>query len=281
MNVTVIGGGSFIAQALRRHCTADAGWRFLGHGQALADTGWTQHSDIVVNCAFDDRLKDEDYRPEWDIDLSLARLVAMQPGVRYVMLSSRTVYGPRAALGRLHEKLCTAPQSRYAIAKRNTEQSLSVLLGERLTIFRLGNIFGSELMPGRRNFFAQALRSLRDRDHISLDISPFVERDFLPVDHCAAWLSDVTHKLRGGVFQLGAGFGTPVGRIAQWIIEGHGGGELRVSNMRELDAFWMDMAHTQETFDTPGVTLDEIRAACHAVGRSLRAARAAALGGVG
>ena len=270
MNVTVVGSGSFIAQALRR-CDASAGWRYLSHAEALAGAQWAHESDVVLNCAFDDRLKGSAYRPEWDIDLRLAEQLA--PHTRYVMLSSRTIYGPQPPDGtRLHEALPAAPHNLYAQAKQHTEAALARLLGEQLTVFRLGNIFGYEPQPQRRNFFAQALRSLRDQGRIALDISPFVERDFLPVEHCAAWLAAAIPQLRGGTFQLGAGYGTPVGRIAQWIIEGHGSGELLVTNLREFDAFWLDMRHTRAAYGALELPPEQLRAACRMAGQRLREA---------
>jgi len=278
MKVTVVGSGSFIAQALRR-CAAATDWRYLGHAEALADTAWARDSDVVLNCAFDDRLKDAEYQPSLDIDLRLARSVLPQAHLRYVMLSSRTVYGTAPADGRLHEHLPAAPRSPYAKAKWQTETALAEMLGERLTIFRLSNIFGHEDLPGRRNFFAQALRSLRGQGRIVLDISPFVERDFLPVEHCADQLAGAMRQLRGGTFHLGAGFGVPVGQISQWILEGFGSGELLVTNVREFDAFWLDMARTRAAFDTKTLTLEQLRAACHAVGQHLCEARAHAVAG--
>ena len=270
MKVTVIGAGSFIGQALRRE-NAARDWRFLGHAQALSDTGWSSDSDVVLNCAFDDRLKREDYRPEWDIDLRLAQLLQVQGHARYVMLSSRTVYGLAPTDERLHEALPTHPQNLYAHAKRHTEEALASLLGDRLTVFRLSNIYGFEPLQGRRNFFAIALNSLREQGLISLDINPFVQRDFLPVEHCAAWLCNVMPRLRGGTFNLGAGFATPVGRIAQWIIEGFGSGRLEVTDFREFDGFWLDMSSARAAFGALDLSPAQVREACNDVGRRLRA----------
>lgn len=278
MNVTVIGSGSFIAQALQR-CNASAGWRYLSHTNALADTAWVRTSDVVINCAFDDRLRSSEYRPEWDVDLQLALLVRSQAQTRYVLLSSRTVYGTGFSEGRLHESLRPAPQSLYAKAKWQTEKSLAQTLGERLTIFRLSNVFGYENTPGRKNFVAIALRTLRDEGRIVLDINPFVERDFLPVEHCAAWLATAVQRLRGGTFHLGAGYGTAVGRMAQWIIEGHGSGELLVTDLRDFDAFWLDMGHTREAFGPLHLSPVQLQTACRRAGLRLSDASRATLSG--
>ncbi|HRH30111.1 MAG TPA: sugar nucleotide-binding protein, partial [Aquabacterium sp.] len=247
MRVTVVGKSSLIAQALQAH-PAGAGWQFISHLQARQTHEWLDHTDLIINCAFDDRLKQEPYQPELDMDLWLAEQLRERPHIRYTMLSSRMAYGAPPPDGRLHTDLQSQPINLYGQAKWRTEQTLRELLGPRLLILRLSNIFGQEDVPGRRNFFAMALRSLREQGRIVLDISPFVERDFLPVDQLAQSLVHISQLWKSGLFNLGSGHGVPTGRIAQWLIEGHGRGELLINNLREHDAFWLDMSVTRQTF---------------------------------
>jgi UDP-glucose 4-epimerase len=253
--VTVVGQSSLIAQALRAQAATE-GWQFMSHVQARQDHAWLDHTDLIINCAFDDRLKQGPYQPELDMDLWLAQQLSERPQVRYTLLSSRMAYGTPPADGRLHTGLQPQPVNPYGQAKWQTEQALRGLLGHRLLILRLSNIFGQEDVPGRRNFFAMALRSLREQGRIVLDISPFVERDFLPVDQLARSLVHISQFWEGGLYNLGAGHGVPTGRIAQWLIEGHGRGELLVNNLREHDAFWLDMGATRQTFGIPPTTLE-------------------------
>lgn len=268
--VTVVGARSLIAQALKAQ-PACRDWRFLSHVDAFADTGWRDDTDVLLNCAFDNRLKTEPWQEALDVDVRLAHLILDRPAIRQVMLSSRMAYGPPPPDGRLVETATTAPVGLYGQAKRHTEQVLHTLLGERLMVLRLSNIFGNEALPGRQNFLAMALRSLRDHGRISLDMSPFVERDFLPVQQLAAWMPQVVQHWQGGLFNLGLGRGTPTGRIAQWLIEGHGSGELHVSAMREHDAFWLDMSHSRAAFALDAPDADLVKTHCHALGRALKA----------
>jgi len=268
-SVVVVGASSLIAGALKA-LPGTAAWRFIGHAEALADGGWLDGVDTVLNCAFDPRLKTGPYDAGFDVDLQLARLLRDWPAAHYIMLSSRLAYGPAPADGRLHETLVARPDRPYGIAKRRTEEALHALLGERLTILRLANVFGAEYRPGRQNFFAIALRSLRDEGRIVLDMSPFVGRDFVPVEELAAALLRVAAAPRPGLFNLGAGHATPTGRIAQWLIEGYGGGQMWVTDQREHDAFWLDMSATQYAFGIWRLPTDVIRARCHALGRALR-----------
>jgi UDP-glucose 4-epimerase len=267
--VTVVGKNSLIAQALKLQPGA-ADWQFISHVQAWQSHEWLDHTDQVINCAFDDRLKQEPYRAELDMDLWLAGQLRERPHVQYTLLSSRMAYGTPPADGRLHTALQPQPINLYGQAKWRTEKALRELLGDRLLVLRLSNIFGQEDVPGRRNFFAMALRSLREQGRIVLDISPFVERDFLPVDQLAQSLVHVSQFWQCGLFNLGAGHGLPTGRIAQWLIEGHGRGELLVNNLREHDAFWLDMSATRQTFGIPPTPAALIRERCLALGAALQ-----------
>lgn len=267
--VVVIGASSLIAQALQARPEA-AGWRFLGHAQALSSPAWLDGVRVVVNCAFDPRLKNGPYATAHDVDLRLAAALREIPGIRYVMLSSRLAYGPAGAGGRLHEALLAAPDRPYGIAKLTTEKALASLLGDRLTVLRLANVFGDEAVPGRQNFFAIALRSLRDKGRIVLDMSPFVTRDFIPVEELALAVAQVVRAPQPGLFNIGSGAGTPTGRIAQWLIEGFGDGEMVVSDMREFDQFWLDISAAQQAFGIAPVSSATLRARCMALGHRLR-----------
>jgi UDP-glucose 4-epimerase len=269
MRVTVVGKNSLIAQALQAQPAA-SGWQFISHVQARQGHQWLNHTDLIINCAFDDRLKQEPYQPELDMDLWLAEQLRERPHIRYTLLSSRMTYGAPPPDGRLHTALQPQPNNLYGQAKRQTEQTLRELLGRRLLILRLSNIFGQEDVPRRRNFFAMALRSLRDQGRIVLDISPFVERDFLPVDQLAQSLVHISQFWEPGLFNLGSGHGLPTGRMAQWLIEGHGRGELLVNNLREHDAFWLDMSATRQTFGIPPTPTALIRERCLALGAALQ-----------
>lgn len=269
MRVTVIGASGLIGRALQELETTNS-WLFLDHEQALHIHGWAPLTSTIINCAFDNRLKNEAYRSDLDFDLRLAKLLAPYHDIKYVMLSSRTVYGQAKKGGQLLEHQRPEPASHYGNAKLQTEKRLSELLGDRLTILRLGNIFGLELQAFRRNFFAIALQSLRDKSQISLDVCPFVERDFLAATDFAIQLALIAKNPSPGIFNVGAGLGTPVGRIAQWLIEGYGRGQLVITDMREFDDFWLNVEKAKKAFQLPSVTSSDIQCRCTEIGQKLR-----------
>jgi dTDP-4-dehydrorhamnose reductase/UDP-glucose 4-epimerase len=258
-----------IAGALRRHPLSRE-WTYLSHGQALTEPDRLLRATSVINLAFDSRLKTGPYDEAFDIDLQLARRLAGRP-VPYVMASTRMVYGAANGDPRLSEDMDARPTTRYGASKLETEKRLRAILGDQLTILRLSNIFDqSEAEGQRRSFFGLAMRTLEDENRIVFDMSPFVERDFLPAIVVAERLSAIAGRPVPGVFNLGAGFGVPTGRIAQWLIEGHGEGELVVVDLREFDAFWLDIAKAASTWQFPPFTERELRSHCQSAGAALR-----------
>src|SRR6185312_16044609 len=100
---------------------------------------------------------------------------------------------------------------------------LHALLDDRLVVLRLANVFDAEERYGERpRFFGMALSRLAREGCIAFDISPFVERDFLPAAVFAERLVRIVADPKPGIFNMGAGFPVAVGRIAQWLIAGRG-----------------------------------------------------------
>jgi UDP-glucose 4-epimerase len=186
--------------------------------------------------------------------------------IDYVMLSSRKVYAPSARP--LAEADPTAPQDRYGEHKLAIEQALRARLGERLTILRLANVFGYERGPERRTFLSLLLDGLADAGRIRFDMSPFTARDFLPVEACARVLARIVAAPPGGVLNLGSGIALPTGRLALWVLEGYGRGELVIESPREHDAFVLDVGRLRSLYGEP-TTMAELRESCLQLGRRL------------
>lgn len=202
-----------------------------------------------------------------DADLRLARRIGGRD-IAYVMLSSRKVYAPSDAP--LSETSPTVPRDAYGRHKLAVEHALRDLIGERLTVLRLANVFGYERAQGRRTFVATSLDSLAREGRIRYAMSPFVERDFLPVTAFADVLAKVVRTPPGGVLNVGSGIGLPAGRLALWILEGFGRGELVIASTEEKDAFVLDITRLAGLYGRP-CTLGTLRDACLAIGRRLAA----------
>ena len=202
-----------------------------------------------------------------DPDLRLARRIGERE-LAYLMLSSRKVYAPGA--GRSPRTRRPAPGDLYGRHKLAAEEWLRGRLGERLTVLRLANVFGYERQPGRRTFLSLSLDRLRREGEIRFDMSPFVARDFLPVERCARLLARIAQAPPGGVLNVGSGIGLPTGRLALWIIEGYGRGALVIGSPAEKDPFVLDVGRLTSLYGPP-CAYDELRRTCLELGRRLAA----------
>ncbi len=264
--ILIVGRGSFLAGEVLRALPA-ARVRAVGHDE-------TSRPDLldgvgcVVNFGRHPRLGQEGYRiGAMDPDLRLARRLGERE-IAYLMLSSRKVYAPSARA--LAEDAPTAPVDGYGRAKLAVEGRLRGLLGERLTILRLANVFGYERTPGRATFLASLLERLAKDGEVHYDISPFVVRDFLPVEAFVRLLLGLAQAPPGGILNVGSGIALPTGRLALWIIEGFGRGRLVINSPREHDGFVLDVTRLRALQGEP-CGLAELRARAVALGRRLAA----------
>ena len=72
----------------------------------------------------------------------------------------------------------------------------------------------------------------------------------------------------GGILNVGSGIALPTGRLALWLLEGYGRGELVIASPRERDAFVLDVGRLTRRYGSP-CTYDELRDACLELGRRL------------
>ena len=225
----------------------------------------------IVNFAFNPRLYREAYAPELDVDSQIAAKIAGRP-LRYILLSSRVVYGP-AVKWDAREDAETVGDGIYGANRVAVERSVLERLGpERLTVLRIANTIGYELQSGRREtFMSQLLGSLRERAEIRFDMSPSTRRDFITDDFFCSALRRLVEAGAEGVFNVGCGFPVPTGNVAEWIIEGFGAGRLVVESQDVRDEFYLNTTKLREA---TGLTTSpgELRERCLDIGRRLAGA---------
>lgn len=264
-SVLVVGKNSFIAGHLLKVLPKD-GVRAVSH-DALSRPDLLDGVGTVINAARHPASGQADYDLETlDPDLHLARRIG-ERDIDMIMLSSRKVYAPSDQP--LAETSPTSPIDAYGANKLRAEQYVARILGERLTILRLANIFGDERIPGRRSFLAMLLNRLGEQNQIRYDMSPFVERDFLPVEMVAMLLARIVREPPGGIMNIGSGLALPTGRLALWIMEGFGGGELLIDCPKEKDRFVLDIGKLEARFGKP-CSLDDLKQRCLALGKAVR-----------
>jgi len=264
-DILVVGKTSFIAGHLLNILPKDT-VRAVSH-EALEQPDLLDGIGTVINAARHPASNQTDYDLETlDPDVRLAKRIG-EHDIEMIMLSSRKVYAPSEQP--LHENSAIRPVDTYGANKLLAEQRVKTLLGERLTILRLANIFGDERVPGRRSFLAMLLNRLAEKNQIRYDISPFVERDFLPVETLAALLSKIVREPPGGIMNVGSGLSLPTGRLALWIMEGFGGGELLIDSYEEKDGFVLNIDRLKGSFGQP-CSRDDLRVHCLNLGKALR-----------
>ncbi|MGI9436949.1 MAG: NAD-dependent epimerase/dehydratase family protein [Geminicoccaceae bacterium] len=264
----LVGQNSFIARHLLKILPGSQVVA-RSHGD-IDDPGLLDGIDVVINCARHPASNQDEFDLErLDPDLALARKIG-ERDIAFIMLSSRKVYAPSEQ--QLSEEAPLGPTDAYGRNKLLAERCLGERLGDRLTVLRLANIFGNERLPGRRTFLALTLNRLADHNQIRYDMSPFVERDFLPVEVLAEILAKIVWEPPGGVMNVGSGIALATGRIALWILEGYGGGELLIGSHREKDRFVLDIARLQARYGRP-CTLGDLKTRCLDLGRQLREAQ--------
>jgi nucleoside-diphosphate-sugar epimerase len=265
----VVGRNSFLASRFRALSEIASDCEFITHLEAGAAAPSRLRSfDCIVNFAIDPLYRSEPYSEERDFDFALAQ-AACSSDTRYVMLSSRAVYSRDRAMGAKETDPATSNGTVYGRNKLETEQRLTEMLGVRLTILRIANIIGNELGSGRRTFMSQALDRLKAKNEIVLDISPKVQRDFLPDSHFAEVLDGVLQNPRGGVLNVGSGIPVRVGDIAGWLIEGYGAGKIEVSDERLHDEFVLDVSRLKLTYGLE-CRCKHIADHCREIGHQLR-----------
>ena len=255
MSVVVIGKTSFLARSIRERL-GDNGWRYLTHEEARENESWMNDATRVINFAFHPNLKVDPYRENLDFDLELARMIKNRP-IHYIMSSSRLVYGYDQQHFNLNENHPVKPEGVYGRNKLVTERNLLLTLPkERLTVLRLANVFGHEIH--RSLFFGRMLTRLKEQGKIIFNMSPESLRDFYAVWHLADALAVITTNPKPGIFNLGSGFGTPCGDIADWVIEGYGSGRLDILDHNLSDQYWLDITKARATWPTLPVMTPEI-----------------------
>lgn len=268
MAIIIVGKNSLIGKSLAEVKT-DTPYLFLSHQEALSRDDWLSSCDTLINLAFSSALKTQTYAPEEDIDQKLAHKIKAR-GSHYIMMSSRTVYGPAlAADHRIDETQPPSPQTLYGQNKWRIERQLIDILGpERLTILRGANIFGHEY--GRTSFFGMALKSLKEKNKIVFDMNAQTKRDFIATWHIASALAKIGLNPQSGIYNLGSGYPLTCHQIAEWLIEGYGSGSIHQTSDDIRDDFYLDMNKTQKAFNLQDITPSLIRQDCVSCGQAIR-----------
>lgn len=272
MRIFLIGGGSFIARAVRDACQPfSIDCISLRHDEAPGDA--IQKDDCVINFAIDPRYHSGPYSEDYDCDVRAA-LAASEKQANFIMLSTRRVYGPRARWNAVESCATSGDETPYGRNKATSESAVQKVCQGRASIFRLSNIFGYEYKPAapRKSFLGQLLFTLKHQRKIIFDMHRSTQRDFLPVEICAQLLVARAVDKTTGIYNLGGGFAIDCGALAEWVMEGFGDGELIYDTDGVRDEFFLSMDKWRQHFDLP-IDVQILRNYCVELGKRLRCER--------
>jgi dTDP-4-dehydrorhamnose reductase/UDP-glucose 4-epimerase len=270
MRLVIVGRGSYIARHVINIAQLDHIETFaLAHDADISAV--VRWGDTVANFSIHPRYKSEPYNDALDYDLKIARIAAAA-GATAVMFSTRKIYPESARWNARESDLCDGDDSHYGRNKARTEALIRDITGLSSVIFRLSNICGYEYSAHapRKTFFGIMQHRLKMQNEILFDMHPSTRRDFLPVEFCArAVVLALKANLRG-VYNLGAGFPVSCGDVANWIMEGFGGGTLVVDPPLVRDEFFLNMEKWSASLGQLPLSADALYRYCVDIGRKLK-----------
>ncbi len=261
-SIVLVGKNSYLAGQLLDAPIPGRRWHAVSHDEVAQMP--LEGVDCIVNFACNPEYRTSAYDPGMDMDRMIVDKI-YGTNIHFVMISSRMVYGNGSGLFH-NEDQPTEGRGNYGKNKVISEEYVRDKMPSSSTIIRIGNII--ENKAGRPTFMGRALETLSRNGRISLDISPFTLRDFLPLDAFCRAMAKIAGMRPTGTYNLGTGLATPVGRVAMWLIEGYGSGEMVALSHSEDDFFVMDVDRL-EALIGPICAPDDIRNACVETGRQL------------
>lgn len=256
----MIGPNSYLASHFLREDLSPVSVSTFSHDEIHSIP--SQGYEAVINFACDPDYHVKPYDVSFDFDAQLAEKISGRE-IHYIFLSSRKVYWPQFDID---ENVEPSGQGDYGRNMVITENLIRRLFPNSHTIIRIGNIIGHDMKP--HTFIGEATRSLKRENKIFLDIGLETRRDFLPATDFARALSRILMKRPLGTFNLASGIATPVGDIANWVVEGYKKGCVVCSTDDITDAFTLDVKRL-EAIIGPITSEDAIKKTCLEIGEQL------------
>ncbi len=266
----VIGKNSFLARRFLQLTLLNKQLITLSHHE-FEDFCNYENITTILNFAIHPNYFTSSYNETNDFELKVAKMAAKKK-IHYIMISSRMVYQPTSPGTLLTEESSLQPVTTYGKNKLITEKHLQELLGNQLTILRLANILGYEpfsKLEAHKSFIPTLVENLISLGKIIYDVNPFVKRDFI-TDICFIKILDlIINNVILGTYNIGSGIPLEIGRIALWVMEGYGSGELIINSPRMYDEFVFDIAKLKSIFHQTN-TIKDIRNYCINLGKDLK-----------
>ena len=267
-NILIIGKNSFLASGIYERCSLNKNLNITLISHSNLPSCY-KNFDWVVNCAFDSSLYSQAINNKNNFDLKVIKEIKNNKNIKYVLLSSRAVYGSHETLLRPDESF-EAEESlitQYGLNKLACEKmALSELGSSRVLICRCSNIFGFEK---GKNFFSIAQKSLLEKNEIILDISKKVIKDFLPLNYYSEIMESLITNGIVGKYNIGSGIKISLEEICGSLINGYGSGSIKDCDNLFRDQFVLDTSNLSKVINF-SITKEIILSYACSVGKHLK-----------
>ena len=191
--------------------------------------------DVVVNCSIAPEYSSQKYDSKFDMDFKWAKDITGK--TRYIMFSTRKVYGYSESLISYNEDCPINPFDYYSENKAITETFVRNNI-ENHTILRGSNLFGFEF--GKKSFIGYCMNQLHSHEKIRYNLDPSIKRDFIDIHTSCKMIGEVINQEICGTYNLSSNYGLEIGKISEYLIEGYGRGELYVEYPGKAEQFIID-----------------------------------------
>ena len=234
IKVVIIGKRSFIGYALfcelNDHIEFDP--TLIGHDVTFYDVN---DYDVVVNCSIAPEYSSQKYDAKFDMDFKWAKDI--KSDTRFIMISTRKVYGYSESLMTYNEDSPIKPFDYYSENKAITETFVRNNI-ENHTILRGSNLFGFEY--GKKSFMGYCMNQLKSNGRIRYNLDPSIKRDFIDIHTSCRMIKEIINQKVSGTFNLSANRGLEIGKISEYLIDGFGSGELYIESPGKAEQFIID-----------------------------------------
>ena len=207
--IVIIGSDSYIATGLVNHlknCKTDK----LYFNNWSENIDLLQQTDCVINFSIAPDFSTRKIEPEDVLDVQIAKHLRSSQ-TRYIFISSRKVYGTcdNVLIHKETDALCG--WDIYSQNKIKTEQALTDILKNRLTVLRIPNVIGEPVKrAGYKTFIGWICESFLKDGKLTVTQNADAVKDFITKDFLHKNIAELIYLNKTGVYNVSAGFGTAV-----------------------------------------------------------------------
>lgn len=234
MKIAIIGYNAYLAHDIEKVFTnATLFKRF----ESVSDVDVLKSFDYVINFSIQPAFKQEKLRLSDIIDVKIANVIK-DSDTKFVMISSRKVYGASDRFALYSEQSELRPTDCYSYNKIISEREIQRILPNKNLILRVGNILDFPTDKNNSTFISWISGALKNNGVLNVTENENVRKDFITRDYFQSALKTLIDKQKVGIFNIGAGFALKIKDLLPMIT-----GQDRIvfqNTVPEKDGFILD-----------------------------------------